>query len=119
MKKVLIIDDNKAYRETLKIVLESKGYIVEIAVDGEEGKSKIISENPDLILLDVVMPKENGISLLEEIKKNELMNKIPVIVSSSYPGAKELTEGFGVNAFITKADLTTEEIVNKIEKFLS
>lgn len=79
-KKILIVEDEKDLADMLKFRLENNGYRVVIANDGENGLDKARSEKPDLILLDVMMPKMDGYEVLESLKKTEILKSIPVIM---------------------------------------
>ncbi len=82
--KILLIDDDADFVESTKIVLESKPYEVIVAVDGNEGLRKAREERPDLILLDVIMPVENGFTAAEQLKKDPKLAEIPVLMLTSY-----------------------------------
>lgn len=114
MKKILIIDDNKIYHDALGDLLKEDGYEVISAFDGIEGYKKFESENPDLIVLDIIMTGENGFFVLEKLKDK----KIPIIVSSNYVGAWDLVKDFRVTDFILKADTSSEVILKKINEIL-
>ena len=78
--KILVIDDDPDLVEALKIVLENKSYRVVSAFDGKEGLAKVKEENPDLIVLDLLLPKEDGAILCWQLKKNPRYAHIPVLV---------------------------------------
>jgi two-component system alkaline phosphatase synthesis response regulator PhoP len=82
--KILLIDDDADFVESTKIILESKPYEVIVAVNGDEGLRKAGEEKPDLILLDVIMPVENGFTAAEQLKKDPKLAKIPVLMLTSY-----------------------------------
>jgi CheY-like chemotaxis protein len=82
--KILLIDDDADFVESTKIVLESKPYEVIVAVDGNDGLRKAREEKPDLILLDIIMPVENGFTAAEQLKKDPKLAKIPVLMLTSY-----------------------------------
>jgi len=82
--RILIVDDDADFVETTKMVLESKPYEVITAVNGGEGLRKARKENPDLILLDVIMPVEDGFTTAEHIKKDPKLAKIPLLMLTSY-----------------------------------
>ncbi len=77
---VLIVDDDPDIVDTVAIMLESKGYEVGKAYDGIEGEESIGKRRPDLVILDVMMPRKNGYALCSELKKNEETKDIPVIL---------------------------------------
>ncbi len=79
-KKVMVIDDDKNIVKFLSVALEENGYEVSSANDGEEGFEKVKKEKPDLIILDVMMPKRTGFVLFKQLRKNEEYKDIPVIM---------------------------------------
>ena len=82
--KILMVDDDKDFVESTKIILESKPYEVRVAREGDEGVRKAKEEHPDLILLDVIMPVENGFTAAEQLKKDPELRKIPVLMLTSF-----------------------------------
>ena len=86
-KKILIIDDEADARAYLKAILDEEGYETMTAADGEEGLNKVRENHPDLILLDLMMPK-SGVMFLNEIKSDEQFKSVPIVVAS---GARQVT----------------------------
>ena len=82
--KILVVDDDSDFVESTKMVLESKPYEVIVARDGEEGLRKAREENPDLILLDIIMPIKDGFTAAEQLKKDPQLRKIPVLMLTSF-----------------------------------
>lgn len=82
--KILLVDDDADFVESTKTVLESKPYEVVVAVNGEEALRKAKDEKPDLILLDIIMPVEDGFTAAEHLKKDQQVAKIPVVMLTSY-----------------------------------
>lgn len=82
--KILLVDDDIDFIESTKIVLESKPYQVIVAVDGDEGLRKAREEKPDLILLDIIMPVQDGFTAAERLKKDPELAKIPVVMLTSF-----------------------------------
>jgi two-component system alkaline phosphatase synthesis response regulator PhoP len=82
--RILLIDDDADFIESTKTVLESKPYEVIVAVNGNEGLRKAREEKPDLILLDIIMPVEDGFTAAEHLKKDPNLAKIPVLMLTSY-----------------------------------
>ncbi len=78
--KILVVDDEKDTRVYLRTLFVKEGYVVETAADGEEGLSMAQECHPDLIVLDIMMPKKTGIMLYRRLKKDETMSKVPVII---------------------------------------
>lgn len=115
-KKILIIEDEKTLAEVLKSRLEKEGYDVDLAWDGEEGLEKIEKWKPNLILLDIIMPKKNGYEVLEDL--NEKGNRTPVIVisNSGQPVEIEKTKKLGVIDHLIKTEFDPKEVVDKVKK---
>src|SRR5207302_2546148 len=82
-KTVLIIDDDPLFQEELTGALVHAGYRVENAYDGEAGLQSILKEAPDLVILDLILPKKDGFKVLREMKRREELKQVPVIVLSN------------------------------------
>jgi len=101
--KILLVDDDADFVESTKIVLESKPYEVIVAVNGDEGLRKAREGKPDLILLDIIMPVEDGFMAAEQLKKDPELAKIPVLMLTSYASKGAGTsiprgQGYGLEA---------------------
>ncbi|MDO8593251.1 MAG: response regulator [bacterium] len=118
-KKILIVEDEDALSSVLSAKLSREGFEAEVAGDGEAGLKKITAWQPDLILLDIVMPKVNGYEVLEEMAKNNV--KIPVIIISNSGQEVELEKikKLGAVDWIIKTQLDAGEVVDKVKKYLS
>jgi class 3 adenylate cyclase len=101
---ILAVDDTPENLEILKLRLESKGYVVETAADGEEGLTRVRELMPDLILLDIMMPKRDGISVVKELKQDAALRAIPVILVTAKADTRDLVEGLdaGGDDYLTK-----------------
>jgi len=122
--KILLVDDDVDFVESTKIILESKPYEVIIAYDGDKGLRKAREENPDLILLDVIMPVKDGFTAAERLKKDPQLSKIPVIMLTAYSSKRggsgiPVSRGFTleVEEYIEKP-VSPEELLAKVEKYL-
>ena len=82
--KILLVDDDADFVESTRTILESKPYEIITAVNGVEALHKAREEKPDLIILDVIMPVEDGFSAAEHLKKDETLSTIPVLMLTSY-----------------------------------
>ncbi len=118
-RKILIIEDEQALAEVLQTKLSKEGYDMHIAYDGEDGYNKMVDIKPDLILLDIVMPKMNGYEVLE--KMNETGIKIPVIVisNSGQPVEIEKTKKLGAVDHLIKTQFDPSEVITKINNYLN
>lgn len=117
-KRILIIDDEPHIVKTIKDRLEFAGYTVITAYDGEEGLKKVNEEKPDLILLDILMPKMDGYNFLRALKLDENIKDIPVIILTAKAQMKELFVPEGILNYITKP-FDQKELLEKISKALS
>jgi two-component system, cell cycle response regulator DivK len=104
MKHILIVEDKPASRELLRTVLERQGYGVNEAEDGEDALVKLRDYVPDLVLLDLQMPARNGYDVLQEIRKDPRLVKIPVvaITANAMPEDREKAIAAGFTGYIPK-----------------
>ena len=119
-KRILIIEDDKFLAKMLSRMLEANSYSIVLASSGKEGLTKVTSENPDLILLDIMLPDIDGFDLLETIKSDEKNNKIPVIIISNLGQPEDIQQGraLGAKDYLVKSDLSLDEVVEKVRKYL-
>lgn len=118
-KTILVVEDNVNERITLVDILTEKGYKVVEAADGEEGLKKIKEERPDLILLDILIPKINGYNFLKRLKLDESTKSIPVITVTAKAGMEELFATEGIVGYIVKPfdnEILLEKIKNTLEQ---
>lgn len=122
--KILLVDDDIDFVESTKIVLESKPYEVIVAHEGDEALRKAREENPDLILLDVIMPVKDGFTAAEQFKKDPQLSNIPVIMLTSYSSRKgetsiPLSRGFQleIEDYVEKP-ISPEDLLNKVAQYL-
>jgi len=119
-KKILFVEDEAALQKTLGDVLEQEGYRVIRALDGEAGFKMAQAENPDLILLDLVLPKMHGFEVLKALKSDEATKSIPIIVLTNLESMGDIEKALelGATTYLVKASYSLEEVVNKIKKAL-
>jgi DNA-binding response OmpR family regulator len=119
-KKILVIEDDKFLRELIVRKLSDDGFVTVEAVDGEEGIKKVKEEKPDLILLDLILPSIDGFEVLSQIKKDENLKSIPVIILSNLGQKEEVEKGLKMGAvdYLIKAHFTPGEIIEKIKNIL-
>jgi len=117
--KVLLIEDDKFLRTVLEKKLSTEGFEVISAVDGDEALGKIISDKPNLILLDIILPKRSGFLVLENIKKDPELTKVPVIIISNLGQEEDIKKGLSLGAieYFVKAKVSLDDVVKKIKEY--
>lgn len=120
MKKILFIEDESALQRAASQVLTEEGFQVLSALDGELGLELTKKEIPDLILLDLIMPKKSGFEVLEELKKDPGTKNIPVIILSNLEGSEDVEKALtlGATTYLVKTNYRLEEVVEKIKSVL-
>ncbi len=99
-KKILVVDDEPDVRNFLATCIQDAGFIVDSAIDGQEALEKIEKELPDLMTLDMVMPRKSGIELIRTLRKNDKWSKLPIIVITAHARDEFASEDIkGFNAF--------------------
>lgn len=121
MTKVLIIEDEDVLRNVLAKKLEKEGYEVITAENGEIGMDKIRNENPEMILLDIMLPKKNGYQVMGEMYADEKLKKIPVLIISNSGQPVEIQKlvKLGACDYLVKADFDPQEVIDKMRLCLS
>ena len=119
-KKILIIEDEQYLLDMYTMKFESEGYQVATALNGEEGVVMAKKEKPDLILLDLIMPKMDGFVALKKIRKNPVTEKVPVILLTNLGQEEDVRKGreLGANDYFIKANHTPQEVVDKVKALL-
>ncbi|HSX01393.1 MAG TPA: response regulator [Candidatus Saccharimonas sp.] len=123
MAKILLVEDDAILVEMYQAKFELEGHDVRIAVNGEECLTILQDFQPDLILLDILMPKLNGFHVLKEIKKQPALRQIPVILLTNLGQAEvdmnqDLAKALGVSDYLIKSHHTPDEVVAKAVKVL-
>ena len=119
--KIALVEDDKMLSKYLSASLKSDGgFEVFTAMDGETGEKLVKDKKPDLVLLDIIMPKKNGFEVLTALKKDKSTKKIPVIIMSNLNQQKDIDQAkkLGAATFFVKVEMETSEIVDKVKKFL-
>jgi len=118
MKKILLIEDEEIMINLLQRKLAVEGYEVSVAREGEEGLEKMREIKPDLILLDIIMPKMGGFEVMEEMQKDIELKKIPVIIisNSGQPVEIDKAQALGVKDWLIKAEFDPQEVIDKVKK---
>ena len=120
MKKILIVEDEAILAEMYQDKFTQAGYEVSLAFNSEEGLALAKKERPDLILLDILLPKENGIQFLNWLRKDPEISSMPVVAFSNYDDPETKKEAFqlGVKDYLIKTNYTPQQIVEKIKSYL-
>jgi CheY-like chemotaxis protein len=118
-KSILVVDDSRTIVSILRDMLKSEGYRVRCAYSGEEALEHLTEETPDLIILDVLMPKMNGLEVLSKIKASPETSSIPVIMLTSSGKHDDVLEGYklGAEYYVTKP-FKQAELIHGIERAL-
>lgn len=119
-KKILIVEDEKILLNLLKQKLEREGYEISIAQDGEKGLEKARKIQPNLILLDIIMPKMDGIQFLKIKKREGEIKDIPVIIISNSGQPAELNQAqkLGAEDWLVKTEFNPQEVIKKVKKII-
>jgi len=120
MEKILLIEDEELIIKLLGKKLASIGYEVSLAMDGQEGLEKMKKIRPDLVLLDIIMPRKGGFEVMEEMRKDPGLAKIPVIIisNSGQPLELDRAKKLGAADWLVKTEFDPKEVVNKIKKHI-
>lgn len=124
MAKIMLVEDDAILVEMYQAKFELEGHEIVVATNGEECLETLEDYRPDLILLDILMPKLNGFHVLKEIKKNPELRNIPVILLTNLGEAevdmnRELAGALGVNDYLIKSHHTPDEVVEKVMRTLA
>ncbi|MBU1102923.1 response regulator [Patescibacteria group bacterium] len=120
-KKILLVEDDRFLSEMYVNKLTGSGFAVETAGDGQEALNRVKEYRPDLVLLDIVLPKMDGFEVLQSLKKDDRDRNIPVILLTNLGQKEEVEKGLklGARDYIIKAHFTPTEVVAKIKKLFS
>lgn len=120
MQKILIINDDEALTNAIQTKLQINGYQALVAYNGEEGLAAAKSEHPNLILLDIAMPKKSGLEVLESAQKTDELKSIPVIIISNTgdPAEIEKAQKFGIKDYLVEAEFSPDDVLQKIRGVL-
>ncbi len=118
-KKILIIEDEKVLLDVLRTKLKREGYEVATAENGEEGLRQVRDVSPDIILLDIVMPRMNGYEVLEQLNREHVpVPPIIIMSNSGQPVEIDRAQKLGARDFIIKAEFTPNEVIDKVKALL-
>jgi CheY-like chemotaxis protein len=118
-QRVLLIEDDENSRRTLRMVLEEEGFVVQVAADGQEGVELVPSFCPDVVILDLALPRLNGFDAADALKQNTSTSGIPLVaVTASWLGSESaLLREFGFVTALRKP-IAAERLVEELRKIL-
>ena len=121
MKKILIIEDDPFLSEMYAAKFIENGFEVEVSSDGKSGLAKIEDFRPDLVLLDIVLPKMDGFEMLKKVKEKEELKEIPIVLLTNLGQKNEVEKGIALGAkeYIIKAHFTPTAVVAKVNEILN
>jgi CheY-like chemotaxis protein len=120
-KKVLLVEDEVGASGPVKARLEQTGVAVRLVTNGDEALNSLLTEIPDMMLVDLVMPMRNGYSLIEQIKTNNLWKEIPILILSNQSSPEDISRAraLGVTGYLVKVNNSLDQIVEKVITTLS
>lgn len=120
-KKILLVEDDKFLLKFFAARLKEEDFEVILAEDGEEAVRKVKEKKPDLVLLDLILPKKDGFAVLKEIKSDEKTKNIPVFVLSNLgqESDREKAKELGAVDYLVKVNFDLKEIIKKIKNYFN
>lgn len=121
MSKILIIEDDPLMQRMYQKAFSFDGYEVSVASDGVEGLDKIRTEKPQIVLLDVMMPKMNGLEVLDKVKADPEIKSTPIIMLTNLAGSSDAERALSKGAvkYIVKSEYEPKQIVSMVKEILS
>ncbi len=120
-KKVLITEDDIFLANAYKVKLEQAGYEVEILADGEDVMQSVSKQKPDLMILDLMMPRKSGFDVLKELKANPDYKDIPILIATNLGQDEDKSKAkrLGATEYVVKSEISLQDLVPKINNLLS
>jgi len=118
MQTILIIEDEPTLQKALSVALQQEGYEIKSALDGELGLRLTKEAKPNLILLDLILPKMDGFEILAELKKDEATKDIPVIILTNLESSQDIERALelGAKTYLVKANYDLKDVVQKVKE---
>lgn len=119
-KKILIVEDETSLRGALREKLSLEGFTVLEAKNGKEGLAVALREHPELILLDIIMPVMDGMTMLKKLRRNDWGKSVKVILLTNLSGGEMVANAIeqGSHEYLVKSDWKIEDIVDKVRRYL-
>ena len=120
-KTILLIEDEKVLANLLKQRLEKEGFNINLARDGEEALKILKNIKPDLVLLDIILPKISGFELMDILRNDPSYNQAPIVIISNLGQESDIEKGqvLGAIGYFVKAKMSIEDLVKKVKGFLT
>jgi DNA-binding response OmpR family regulator len=117
---ILLIEDEKDIRAVYSEVLRDAGFTVLESTDGEAGQEQALSVKWDLLLLDIMLPKIDGLQILKKVRETPALSKLPIILLTNLGRDAVIKEGFelGASGYLIKSDMTPDKVVEEVKSFL-
>lgn len=118
--KILLVEDEIFNARVYRDGFERQGFLVDVAADGEEALHKMTEQKPDIVLLDLILGQKSGFMILEEMKQNEHLRAIPVIILSDLAQESDIEKAkkLGAIDYLVKSDLSLKEVVERVKAHL-
>jgi len=119
-KKILVVEDDRSLQGAMVEMLSQEGYEAVSAFDGEEGLAKLSQEKPDLVLLDIILPKKDGFEFLSQVKSDPETKEIPVLILTNLEEVDKVQKAvdLGATTFMIKSDYSMKEVIEKVKETL-
>ncbi len=119
-KTILLVEDEEAMQKTFSEILQEEGYTVLSAMNGEDGFEMAKSNHPDLIMLDLILPRKDGFEVLKLLKATEETKQIPVVILTNLEGSSDVEKALelGATTYLVKANYSLEEVVKKVRSLI-
>ena len=119
-KKILVVEDDNVLADTLSLLLKDGGFDVEVSNSAKQAEKKLKESTPDMIILDILMPDENGFDLLNKWKSSGLVKQIPITVSTNLDNMEHVNRALtlGARNYFLKSDMSSEDIVKHCKQVL-
>ena len=121
-KKILIVEDDQFLREFYQELLQAEGYIIDVAADGDEGSQKVLSGGYDLVLLDIMLPKKDGLQILQELHNQSAKSPNKALVVLTNLGQDAIIKqcfDLGADGFLVKSALNPDQVLTEVKSFLN
>jgi len=121
-RRILFIEDDRVIAEMYRIKLEAEGWNVEIAYDGEDGLRRAVADPPSLLLLDLLLPRMDGIEVLRHMRSEEETREVPVLILSNalgLSGREEEARALGIVDWVVKANTTPAGLAGRVARILA